>query len=59
VSDPKVVKEDGYFTSDRSIVRERTQPQETLDTIKRDHRMRMKGVQAYQQGYKKGAGFPF
>lgn len=54
----RVVKEDGYFTSDRTIVREREQAPETIETIRAQHKHRMKGVQAYKQGYVQGRHYP-
>lgn len=54
----RIVKEDGVFTSDRTIVREREQALETLETIRAQHKHRMKGVQAYRQGYVQGRHYP-
>lgn len=49
-----VLNEDNDFTVSREVVIERNQAPETLESIRKEHRQRMKGSVVYRQGYVKG-----
>lgn len=49
-----VLNEDNEFTVSREVVIERKQALETLESIRKEHRQRMKGSAVYRQGYERG-----